>query len=492
MHLDVIFDNPIFTRELRRRMRGRGLIITLILYIALLCTLAFLVVWWRSDDIQSNANAISRGYSPISAIGQTLFGVILFIQSGLVLMVAPSITAAMVRTEKEKETFDFLRATAITSWSYVIGALLSTVLYVALALMCALPVLTIAYLYGGVSDIVPTAVILLSFSLVLSSAGLLTSCVTDKLRGGQANILTSLVVVIAFMMFSGFAIRIGFSGQVFGVVRVFGVALPSWAVALIIGVVISAVLLLISTRKIFNPAERALNYRQFAVIYLLLLLLAAAGGVGGFGAGTLGSTAAKVWMGYALLVFIAGGVAMQNTFIVSRVAVGNDRWRIKRRIPQFRGYDESILVTFLLSAMGAGVCAACLSSGALARGWYLPLLPPAVFLAFHAAVAKILINRMENEITILKVLVGFSAVVLGLPILAESFRDALRADLVIDFVASLSPLYAMFTFLDKGSANEMGVLATGVLAAAAALAWLVALSTKPRHDLADPHYELPL
>ena len=41
---DAIVDNPIFLRELRRRMRGRALFVAMIAYIAIMCGVAFVIV----------------------------------------------------------------------------------------------------------------------------------------------------------------------------------------------------------------------------------------------------------------------------------------------------------------------------------------------------------------------------------------------------------------------------------------------------------------
>ena len=48
MHLtDQIVDNPIFLRELRRRMRGRALFVAMISYIAIMAGVAFVIVFAR-------------------------------------------------------------------------------------------------------------------------------------------------------------------------------------------------------------------------------------------------------------------------------------------------------------------------------------------------------------------------------------------------------------------------------------------------------------
>ena len=158
--IEIIFDNPIFVRELRRRMRKRGLILTLIIYIAALCLLSYFTVTWMSRDLSgqrfySGQMRQSLAVNMTAAdIGKTLFSRITFIEQFLVLLVAPVLTAALVYSERERNTFDFLRATAISAPTFVAGAFMSTLIYVVLALFCALPVMMVAYMYGGVSHLI--------------------------------------------------------------------------------------------------------------------------------------------------------------------------------------------------------------------------------------------------------------------------------------------------------------------------------------------------
>src|SRR5690606_1716917 len=101
----------------------------------------------------------------------------------------------------ERQTFDFLRVTTISPWMYIVGCFLSTVFYVTLALLCALPLISLAFLYGGVGrgEVVRMFAFLLATSMVLSAFGLYISSVRERTRTAQGIV----VFVIFAIVFGG-------------------------------------------------------------------------------------------------------------------------------------------------------------------------------------------------------------------------------------------------------------------------------------------------
>lgn len=435
VRLDTLFDNPIFVRELRRRMRGRGLLWMLILYIAAMCGLTLLIISVSTVDLQPGSFQ-----ARVSDIGRSLYVLIIFIQSVLVMIVAPSITAAMVRSEKERETFDFLRATSLTSSTYVVGAMLSTLLYVALALFCALPVLMVAYLYGGVSDVPIAMLMLLAASFFLSSGGMLVSCVREKKSGHVANagvvVLLVMIVVIWGSLLIANVHRSLFSPPP---LTVFGVTVPYWIIVMAVLGVISSVLLLMASRKLFRPTERSLSYTQFAVFYLLALALPALWLQSGSSAGNAGSPEAGV---FVCVLFLILSLLMQNTMLLSIPENGNERWRVKKRFPILRNRDESVLYVTLLTAAGLGMAWLNIILLSPQTSPILLLLPAALYLVAHGALSSILAVKLTPTIRALKILVGIDAALLVLPlILGPMATNGRHAD--FNPIASLSPLTAM-------------------------------------------------
>src|SRR5690606_20788961 len=140
--------------------------------------------------------------------------------------------------------------------------------YVALALLCALPLISLAFLYGGVgrNDVLEVAGVLLGMSMVLSAFGLLISSVRERTRTAQG--------IVVFMIFSllfggtillsnlrawlgtGSATAMGGAAAATPTgIALFGYSIPGWV--LIAGgmALLTTVFLLVATRKLFDPEE---------------------------------------------------------------------------------------------------------------------------------------------------------------------------------------------------------------------------------------------
>jgi hypothetical protein len=417
----------------------------MILYIAAMCGFAYLIIATRSAMlVQQQQYAFNStystgpgyGYQTVAGIGRDLYSTVIFIQSLLVLVVAPAITAAMVKNEKERQTFEFLKVTTISPVSYVFGALVSTFLYVAVALICSLPVVSIAYLYGGVSNVVQNILALLGFSLILSSAGMMVSCMQEPRRTGQGIVVFAVVLVVLFVTGGGMLFRLAAAatGQK-GTLTFFGAAIPYWVTIWAVSCAIGALFLLVAARKIFTPNERAFSYRQFAYLYLgvlglavtLLAYVAATNPVPSALTGGVPASAGVVTV--LLIVFTLASVVMQITMLLSRVEVGNERWRVQKDHASLRGKPENSWYVFILTAIGfvvVGATTTLLVPG-VGLGYLLPLV---AFLLLHAAFCGLLIQRVENEARCVKAVVAVDAILLfALPLFnsaqpAGSFRLA--------------------------------------------------------------------
>jgi hypothetical protein len=493
-NLDILTDNPIFVRELRRRMRGKGLIITMILYIGAMCVFAYFIISSRSESLMRQYQAQSSGYyqqqyygypgayQTVASIGRDLYNAIFFLQGLLVLVVAPTITAAMVKSEKERQTFDFLKVTTIRPWAYVVGALLSTFLYVALGLLCALPVVMLAYMYGGVSNVVQNTLILLAVSIVLSAAGLLVSCVQERKRTGQGIIVFAVVLILLFFVAGRFVIRwfTGF-GQSAPPLPVLGWQVPVWLPVWGVASAVCAVLLIAAARKIFTPGERAFGYRQFGVIYLSVLgLLALA---------HLGSPA--IWVsgfGNATLVsaFVILGIWMQNTMLLSRVENGNSRWRVQKRHPRLRGRRENAMYVAALTLAGALIVFASVNAvSSLGTVKVLFLFPALAFLVVHAGLCEMLLRTVDSEMRALQAVLAIDAIFLLVAPIAEISAPGSGSSTFVDLLVALSPINASIAVLQNSGTAPFAVLTAACIGAMGTFVWMAALRLPPR-DTGEP------
>jgi ABC-type transport system involved in multi-copper enzyme maturation permease subunit len=298
----------------------------------------------------------------IADIGSSAYGAIIALQMFLVLAVAPAMTSGMVKGEKERETFEFLRATSITPFNYLFGALLSSLLLVALSLLCAFPVLSLALLYGGVQGILPSILTLLAVSLYLSSQGLMMSAAAEKLKTASAPS-------------GGFGMGFGIGFAVFlsifffgpGLLRSLGPAMiltpitalqiPLWAVICIACILGSILWLLVAHRKFFDPSERALNPTQFLVVWGIAMLLGsfiAAGHLTAQPVTSMGKLAALAW---PLLVALLGGLLAPPVLLMTRLRMGDERWHLRNRHPALRHRNDPLRSTLLIQFVCLAVIA---------------------------------------------------------------------------------------------------------------------------------------
>lgn len=499
-----VFDNPILLRELRRRMRGKALVWSIMSYIALMTLSTVFVLLAHSPS--PFAPASIEMLQKLHTTGENVYLWITGIQSLLVLIIAPTITAGMTTGEKERQTFDFLRVTTISRWMYVMGCFLSTAFYVALALICALPLLSLSFLYGGVAlnDVLRTFFVLLGGSCVLSAFGLYVSSVCERTRTAQGIIVFLIFAMLFGSFLSASVYRVAFAGDTCGsgasgtALYVFNTGVPRWMVFLLSLVGVTTVFLLLAARKLFEPEEvRAFSHWQFALVYAAALL----GGLG-FLNGNMFTTEV-VEMGFMATGFVLLAAAAQ-TFAVGRMEVGDEIWHLKRLFPILRPVDQT--VPFLV-ALGFGWY--------VAMGWLpiavktlnspLGLIPSfkivsltlfALLVFFARGMTGITGSRRKAGLYSIMLLAGLTIV---LPLLA-SVLNAMIPDLdaVWTEVYSFSPIAMLFdAFRHPNNFPATGVpvgtpaaLVYGTLAVAMAIGGEYA-RWKRWHGF-DYHYDMPV
>src|SRR5690606_34920654 len=139
-------DNPVFIKELRGRMRGARAFVVLTFYLGLLG--AFTGLMYLA--VAESAMSVS-GQSNVGEVGRTLFVSIVAIEMLLVAFIAPAFTAGAISSEREHQTFDLLRTTLLGPTSFVLGMLLSAMLYVLLLMLAWVLVYSIALFFGAVA-----------------------------------------------------------------------------------------------------------------------------------------------------------------------------------------------------------------------------------------------------------------------------------------------------------------------------------------------------
>jgi len=204
----LLADNPVVLKELRGRMRGARAFIVLTIYLGLLGAFSSLIY----VAVSESATHVS-GQVNVGEIGRTLFGGVVAIEMLLVSFIAPAFTSGAISGEREHQTFDLLRTTLLGPASFVLGKLLSSMLYVLLLLLAAVPLQSIAFFFGGVAEteVILSFVILIVTALLFSTVGVFYSARSHRTL--SASVLT--YASVAFFTF-GLPIMVGAVLLMFG------------------------------------------------------------------------------------------------------------------------------------------------------------------------------------------------------------------------------------------------------------------------------------
>ena len=157
--------NPMIRKELRQRMRERRGWLLPSLYLIVLGAVVTFAYFLSTSE---------RGASGIqgSTVGVVLFLTLAYSQLGLLLLLVPIFSAGSITIEKEQRTLSGLLTSLLTSGQIWWGKFVSSLLFVLLLLVTSLPVLSMAFAFGGVgpwevfSATLTTVIILASMSAI--------------------------------------------------------------------------------------------------------------------------------------------------------------------------------------------------------------------------------------------------------------------------------------------------------------------------------------
>jgi ABC-2 type transport system permease protein len=162
-----LFHNAVLGKELRTRMRNRHSMILVTLDMAILCIVAVFFL------AQHNGLPINRS----SSAGAQLFQSLAIVQLGLILLMTPACTASAISGERQRQTWDLLLVTRLSSFDIVWGKLVSSVAFSLLLILAPLPLFGSVFLFGGVAphDVLHTYAVLLVTAVLLTMTSLFVS-----------------------------------------------------------------------------------------------------------------------------------------------------------------------------------------------------------------------------------------------------------------------------------------------------------------------------
>ncbi len=180
--------NPVMVKELRGRMRGvRGFAIISI-FLTLMSFFTMLLYLLRVP---------AGGVVVTGDLGRELFIGVLFIELMLIIFIVPALTAGAITTERERKTYDLLQTTLITKATFVVGKMQSALGYIVLLLLSAIPLQSIAFLFGGVSEaeLILALLVLLVSAIALGAFGMFFSSITERTLAATIRAYTVAIAI---------------------------------------------------------------------------------------------------------------------------------------------------------------------------------------------------------------------------------------------------------------------------------------------------------
>jgi ABC-type transport system involved in multi-copper enzyme maturation permease subunit len=169
--------NPIMVKELRSYTReGRFFLMHMTLTIV-----SCLIVLWVTASAHEMYGAGVEGYDAAS-LGRRLYGTMQVALLLAVAIIVPGFCASAVSAEKDRGTFDLLIGCAVDPNRIVAGKFLAAMAVVAVMTAGVLPLLALAFYFGGVSavHVAMFAATLFLFAALLASCVIYVSSIFDS------------------------------------------------------------------------------------------------------------------------------------------------------------------------------------------------------------------------------------------------------------------------------------------------------------------------
>lgn len=193
--------NPMIRKEFRQRMRERRGWLLPSIYLLILGAVVSVAYFLATSESQL---ANIQG----STVGVALFLTLVYSQLALLLLMAPIFSAGAITIEKEQRTLSGLLTSLLTPGQIWWGKFASSLLFVLLLLITSLPVLSLAFAFGGIGpwEVFTATLTTLIILTCVSSIGLYWSSVFRRSIHATAVsyatvVAISVVTAIIFFIF---------------------------------------------------------------------------------------------------------------------------------------------------------------------------------------------------------------------------------------------------------------------------------------------------
>ena len=170
----VNVNNPVLVKEVKLRFRSLKSFTGILFYLIAMSIFVFGFIFLTTAFTGTGFFRPEESFF--------LFGLLTYIQLGLILFITPGLTAGTISTEREKQTLNILLTTSQSSMQIILGKLSSSIAFLMLMLVAGLPIYSLVFLFGGISP-GQLGLIFLFFLLTMitvGSIGVMFSTITRK------------------------------------------------------------------------------------------------------------------------------------------------------------------------------------------------------------------------------------------------------------------------------------------------------------------------
>ena len=154
-------EQPILLKEMRALMRHRRMPAVLFACAALAVGAGAFILG------EALGGGVTLGVEESARLGHRLFGGLMLLEGVLIVLLAPALTGGAIAGEEERRTLEPLLLSRLSIREILAGKLLAALGVQGIVLLCALPVVAVAFIFGGVS---PWDVIFFTFALLSIAA----------------------------------------------------------------------------------------------------------------------------------------------------------------------------------------------------------------------------------------------------------------------------------------------------------------------------------
>jgi ABC-type transport system involved in multi-copper enzyme maturation permease subunit len=263
------YDNPVLTKEVRSRARGKRAYWILAVFLTIIVGV-FLVFYGFALLEGRDSHGYGPDLSDPATIGGLLCTAIFWSLLSLVALLVPAYTCTMLTSEKEQRTYAGMASTALSGRNIVCGKLFTALLFSGLFAAATIPLAAASFMFGGVSpvDVLANYLVIMSVGFLLGGIGILSSAIVGRtiasfivayvIAGAVMTMICGIACGAFVLLQSGsnsWEYELPFPSQVLGTAEIWGISFPLWPFYCLLGVLLGLVFVVSAIRALEHVGE---------------------------------------------------------------------------------------------------------------------------------------------------------------------------------------------------------------------------------------------